>query len=81
MLKPATTHLNISHSPMVSLKAPSRRPTLFQLVFHSIGPPNRVHTSDALVSSLGVTFDPRISLSNHSSNLSRSCFPHTFLNV
>src|SRR6218665_2470102 len=33
-------------------------------------------TSDAPVRNLGVTFDPHLSFSNHSSNLSRSCFMH-----
>src|SRR6218665_946635 len=32
--------------------------------------------SDAPVRNLGVTFDPRLSFSNHISNLSRSCFMH-----
>ena len=34
-------------------------------------------TSDAPVRNLGVTFDPRLSSSNHISNLSRLCFMHT----
>src|SRR6218665_993760 len=33
-------------------------------------------TSDAPGGNLGITFDPRLSYSNHFSNLSRSCFIH-----
>src|SRR6218665_1336850 len=33
-------------------------------------------TSDVPVRNLGITFDPRLSFSNHISNISRSCFMH-----
>jgi|SRR6218665_430039 len=69
--------LNHSKTEFIIIGLPAQMKKIsYPIILVSNNSSSTTFISDAIVRNLGVTFDPNPSFSNHTSNLSRSCFMH-----